>query len=95
MSAFIIAQINIKNKKLYQGYLNQVTPTAEKYGGQYVVRGGKFKTMLGKWDYERTVIIKFPTYDIAMQWYNSKEYSDIRKIREDNSEGNLIVIEGH
>ena len=65
--------------------------------GQWSMLGARLgtkMTMLGDWDYERTVIIKFPTYDIAMEWYNSKEYSIIRKIREDNSEGNLIIIEG-
>jgi uncharacterized protein (DUF1330 family) len=50
--------------------------------------------MLGKWDYERTVIIKFSTFDNAITWYNSSEYSPVKKIREDNSEGNAIIIEG-
>jgi uncharacterized protein (DUF1330 family) len=50
--------------------------------------------MLGTWDYERTVVIKFPSYDIAMKWYSSKEYAQVKKIRENNSNGNLIIIEG-
>ena len=94
MSGYIIVQINITNKEQYKEYLNQVTSIAEKYGGEYIVRGGKTKTMLGKWDYERTVVIKFPTYDSALEWYNCEEYAPIKKIREDNSEGNLIIIEG-
>jgi len=94
MSGYIIVQINITNKEQYSEYLNQVTSIAEKYGGEYIVRGGKTKTMLGSWDYERTVVIKFPTYNAALEWYNCEEYEPIKKIREDNSEGNLIIIEG-
>ena len=94
MSAFIIVQINITNKELYKGYLEKVTPIAKKYGGEYIIRGGEYKTILGKWDYERTVVIKFPTYDIAMEWYNSEDYAPVRKIREDNSKGNMIIING-
>ena len=94
MSAYILVQINITNPESYKEYLKQVTPTVVKYGGEYIVRGGKYKSMEGKWDYERTVIIKFPTYEIANTWYNSDEYTPIRKIRKDNSEGNLIIIEG-
>tara|TARA_B110000438_G_scaffold140091_1_gene135337 strand:- start:287 stop:574 length:288 start_codon:yes stop_codon:yes gene_type:complete len=94
MSAYIIVQINITNKDAYKEYLKQVTPIAEKYGGEYIIRGGKSKTMLGNWDYERTVVIKFPSYDIAMKWYSSKEYAQVKKIRENNSNGNLIIIEG-
>jgi uncharacterized protein (DUF1330 family) len=94
MSAYIIVQINITNKDAYKEYLKQVTPIAEKYGGEYIIRGGKSKTMLGNWDYERTVVIKFPSYDIAMKWYSSEEYAPVKKIRENNSNGNLIIIEG-
>lgn len=94
MSAYIIVQINITNKEAYKEYLKQVTLIAEKYQGQYIVRGGKFEKMLGSWNYERTVVIKFPSYEIAKDWYNSDEYAPIKKIREENSEGNLIIIEG-
>ena len=94
MSAYIIVQINITNKERYKEYLKKVTPIAKKYGGEYLVRGGKFETMLGEWNYERTVVIKFADYDIAMKWYDSDEYKPVKKIREENSNGNLIIIEG-
>ena len=101
MSAYIILQINIINKEPYiinkepyKEYLKKVTPIVKKYWGKYIARGGSYKIMLGKWDYERTVIIKFSTFDNAITWYNSSEYSPVKKIREDNSEGNAIIIEG-
>ena len=94
MTAYAIVQINITNPEDYKEYLTQVTSIVEKYGGEYIVRGGMFEVMLGSWDYERTVLIKFPSYDVAMSWYHSEEYAPIKKIREDNSEGNLIIVEG-
>ena len=94
MPAYIIVQINITNKEPYKEYLKQVTPIAKKYGGEYIIRGGNYEKMLGNWDYERTVVIKFPSYKVAKDWYNSKEYAPVKKIREDNSNGNLIIIEG-
>ena len=94
MSAYVLVQINITNVEPYKDYLKQVTPTVEKYEGEYIIRGGKFETMLGKWDYQRTVAIKFPSYEKAMEWYKSKEYAPIKKIREDNSDGNLIIVDG-
>ena len=93
MYAYLIAQINVTNEDSYQEYLKKVTTIVEKYGGKYIVRAGKFKTVLGKWDYKRNVIIKFPSYEIALKWYNSEEYLPVKKIREDNSIGNVIIIE--
>ena len=94
MTAYAIVQINITNPEDYKEYLKQVTPIVEKYGGEYIIRGGKFEIMLGTWNYERTVVVKFPSYDVAINWYHSDEYAPVRKIREDNSEGNLIIVEG-
>ena len=85
MYAYLIAQINVTNEDSYQEYLKKVTTIVEKYGGKYIVRAGKFKTVSGKWDYKINGIIKFPSYEIALEWYNSEEYKPVKKIREDNS----------
>ena len=94
MSAYAIVQINITKPEPYKKYLKQVTPIVEKYNGEYIVRGGKSEIMLGKWNYARTVVIKFPDYQTAMKWYKSDEYAPVKQIRENNSDGNLIIIEG-
>lgn len=94
MAAYIIVQANITDKEKYKEYLNKVTPIVEKYSGEYLVRGGKYEKMLGNWDYERTVVIKFPSFKLAKDFHNSSEYEPVKKIREENSIGNLIIIEG-
>ena len=73
MTAYAIVQINITNPEDYKEYLTQVTSIVEKYGGEYIVRGGKFEVMLGSWDYERTVVIKFPSYDVLAVSFFSKQ----------------------
>ena len=95
MPAYLIAQINVTNEDSYKEYLEKVTPIVKKYNGEYIIRAGKFKTVLGNWDYKRNVVIKFPSYNIALKWYNSEEYLPVKKIREDNSKGNVIIIEGN
>jgi len=94
MSGYLIAQINVINNKPYEEYKKQTAPILKKYGGEFLVRGGKSENVLGNWGFERTVVIKFPTYENAKAWYNSDEYKPVKKIREDNSKGNIIIIEG-
>jgi len=94
MAAYIIVQANITDKEKYKEYLNKVTSIVEKYSGEYLVRGGKYEKMLGNWDYERTVVIKFPSYEKALEWYNSEEYKPVRQIRLNNSVGNFIIVKG-
>ena len=48
----------------------------------------------GNWQYPRTVVIKFPSYEKAIEFYSSDEYKPIKKIRLENAESNAIIIEG-
>ena len=94
MTSYFIIQINVNNSKNYKEYIKKVTPIVTKFGGEYIVRGGRSENVEGIWPYQRTVILKFPTYEMVKKWHNSEEYKPIRKIREDNSECNAIIIEG-
>ena len=95
MSGYFIIQINVTNEENYKEYINQVTPIVHKFGGEYIVRGGKSEIAEGNWKYKRTVVLKFPTYEMVKKWHNSEEYKPIKKIRENNSECNAIIIEGN
>ena len=94
MSGYAIFNIKVNNPDNYKEYVEKVKPTAEKYGGEYIVRGGTSITVEGSWEHPRTVVIKFPTYDKAIEWYNSVEYKPIKQIRLDNSVANGIIIKG-
>ena len=94
MSAYLIAQINVENLENYKKYIEQVTPLAQKFKGEYIVRSGNYSIVQGQWPFQRNVIIKFPSYKIALNFFNSEEYKPIKKIRENNSSGNIIIIEG-
>ena len=94
MSGYVIANINVKNSDAYKEYVGKVKPTVEKFGGEYLVRNGEFKVIDGEWMHPRTVVIKFPTYEKALEWYNSEEYKPIKPIRLANSVANGIIIKG-
>ena len=94
MSGFAIFNIEVKKPEEYKEYVKKVKPIAEKFGGEQIVRGGETKVLEGTWTYPRTVVIKFPSYEKALEWYNSDEYKPVKQIRLDNSFGNGIIIKG-
>ena len=94
MSGYVIFNIDIKKPDEYKEYIEKVTPLAKKFGGKYVVRGGETNVIEGTWTYPRTIIIKFPSYEKALEWYSSGEYKPIKQIRLDNSVSNGIIIKG-
>ena len=66
----------------------------KKFGGRFVVRGGKFEAPEGK-PRSRNVVIEFPDYAAALACYHSPEYQENLKIRQPHSEIELLIIEGY
>jgi len=48
----------------------------------------------GTFPHPRTVVIQFPSYQKALEWYNSEEYKPIREIRFKNAKSIGFIIEG-
>ena len=94
MSGYAIAQIEVTNPENYKEYLAKVTDIVTKFGGEFVVRGGEFQHVEGEWKNTRNIVIKFPSYEKALEFYNSEEYKPVRQIRLDNSVGNVVIIKG-
>ena len=81
MSAYVIVEIEITDPVGYEEYKKQAGATVEKYGGKYIVRGGKSEVLEGNWKPKRIVILEFPSIDRAKEWLNSEEYREPRKKR--------------
>ena len=95
MSAgYVIVQLKVTNPEYYKEYVSQVSEVVKKFGGEYLVRNGEYQVVEGEDNFPRIVIIKFPTYEKALEWYNSDEYKSIKEIRLANSEGSNIVVRG-
>ena len=94
MTGYVIAQIDVTNLEKYKEYVAKVSDIVKKYGGEYLVRGGEYKVMEGNSPYSRNVLIKFPTYEKALEWYNSEEYKPVKQIRLENSKSNQIILKG-
>ena len=95
---FVVAEIRITNPKSYASYLPLSTASVEKFGGAFLVRGGRRVQKEGGDDLHnsqwRTVIVRFPDAEMANQWYDSQDYETARAIRIANSDGRLFFVEG-
>ena len=93
-AGFVIFNIDVTNPEDYNEYITKVKPIVEKFGGEYIVRGGTNQVVEGNWQYSRTIVLKFPSYEKALEWYNSEEYQPIKQIRLVNAVSNGIIIQG-
>ncbi len=94
MSAYVIADIEITNPKEYETYRAMVPPTIAAFGGKFIARGGKVDVLEGTWQPKRLVILEFPDAPTARRWYNSPQYAAAKKLRQANSRGSLVLVDG-
>jgi len=94
MSAYVIANVTVKDPVRYEDYRRLVTPTLARYGGRFIARGGRIEVLEGDWHPGRLVLLEFPSVDAAREWWNSPEYTEAKAIRQATSEGTLLILEG-
>ena len=94
MSAYVVVQVDIKDPARYDDYRKMVPASLEKYGGKFLVRGGKTHTMEGGWAPKRFVLVEFPSVEQAKAWWDSPEYRAARDLRWATSDSQLIIAEG-
>lgn len=92
MAAYVIASVNVTNDAAYEGYRKLVPDTLKKYGGKFLVRGGKVEQREGDWKPNRVVVLEFADVAAARRWYDSPEYQEALRIRLANSKSDIMMI---
>jgi uncharacterized protein (DUF1330 family) len=94
MTAFVIADVHVTNPEGYEPYRPLAAASIARFGGRFVVRGGKAGLLEGAPAPERVVVIEFADADAARRWYYSDEYQQALKIRQANSTARVVLVEG-
>ena len=94
MAAYLIVDIEIHDPERYAEYVKVVPATIARYGGKYLARGGRAERLEGDWNPRRFVVLEFPTYERAKEWWSSEEYREPKALRQSCSGANLILVEG-
>ena len=89
-----VARITVHEPERYPDYVKTATPAYQRFGAKFLIRGGRYEPVEGE-ARPRNVVIEFPSYQAALDCYNSPEYTAARAIRQQIADGELIVVEGH
>lgn len=88
-----IAGISIHKTEGYGAYQEAVRLALEKYGGRYLVRGGKSVATEGQ-PRSRAVVIEFDDYETALACYRSPEFAKAIAMRQRLADTDFLVVEG-
>ncbi|MFN3890772.1 MAG: DUF1330 domain-containing protein [Beijerinckiaceae bacterium] len=88
-----IAHNDVSDPETYEKYKAATGAVFQKFGANFLVRGGRYKGLQGPVR-SRHVVIEFESYEKALECYNSPEYQEAAKHRLGASEGEIVICEG-
>ncbi len=93
-SAYIIADVDVKDPAQYEEYKRLSSIAMKAHGAEVCVRGGNSEVLEGDWTPHRLVLLKFPSLEQARTFYSSAEYSAARQAREGIAVMRMVLVEG-
>jgi uncharacterized protein (DUF1330 family) len=89
-----IVRVDIADQEKYKAYVAANAEPFRKFGARFLARGGRFENPEGT-SRMRTIVIEFPTYQAAVDCWNSPEYQAAIRLRLPVSTIDLVIIEGY
>lgn len=89
-----IAHVTVTNMESWMKYVEGAQASFAEHGANFLARGGAWTDCENGMGRERHVVIEFPTYQAALDCYNSSGYQAARQHREGAGTATIIVTEG-
>jgi len=94
MSTYVIAHLHtVELGADITRYLERIDATLAPFHGQFLVHGAPPEVLEGDWRGD-LIVVAFPDRQLASAWYASAAYQNIIRLRTDNSEGDVILVDG-
>ncbi len=94
MSAYIVANLEVADREAFARYVAAAPSSVSDYGGEYLARGGAAELLEGELRVGRVVILRFPSTEAALAWYQSPGYTPLREARQRAASGPLLITAG-
>ena len=91
---YVLVQVDVTNPQQYAEYTKLSPGIIEKFGGRFIARGGRSETLEGTPSKGRVVVVEFPSYERAKEFYDSAEYQAAKKVRAGAATAQFILVEG-
>lgn len=99
MTTYLVVEIEVTDPAVYEQYraLAQSALADLGGGGRIIIRGGRAgtarsQTLEGDWSPERFVVVEFPSYEAASNFYFSDRYQEALKLRLASSKSKAMFI---
>lgn len=94
MTVYVLNNMTIHDMNEYKTYVRAFMPIFLQYGGTVLAVQDSPSAIEGSWNFDRTVLLSFPSREAADRWYNSNEYQAIAGHRRAGTNSNVAILDG-
>jgi uncharacterized protein (DUF1330 family) len=91
--AYLLIEVKVTDPTAFNDYAEKATEMVGRYGGTFVVMGGRARSVEGAPPAGNVVVIRFEKYEGAERWLDSEEYARIKTIRHNSAQTRQILVE--
>jgi uncharacterized protein (DUF1330 family) len=89
-----IVRVDVTDQAQFKTYAAANADVLKKYGARFLARAGRFEAPEGTTK-ARNTVVEFPSYQAALDCWNSPEYQAARQLRLPASTIDLVIVEGY
>lgn len=93
MSAYLVANVRVKDPQIWTEYTKGAKALLEEYGGSVLVFDRDPKVLVGDTSGTSLVILQFSNKDTLTRWFTSDAYTLLIPIREQGADVTFIAAE--
>jgi uncharacterized protein (DUF1330 family) len=94
MPAYLFVNVTISDPVRFRDYAVANTALVAKLGGKYLVLGSEGDELEGAALIGKKVISEWPSREAALAYWHSPEYAEIKKLRADICEAQVMIFDG-
>jgi uncharacterized protein (DUF1330 family) len=94
MPAYMIVDLDVRDRDAFEDYKAGVAPLIAKHGGEYLVRGGEFEVLEGDWNPSRLVLFRFPDRESVKAFFADPDYQPLKELRLRIADSRIVVVDG-
>ena len=94
MAVYIINNMTIHDRASYKAYLRAFMPVFNQFAGTVLAAQDVPEPREGRWPFDRTILLSFPSREEAERWSGSIEYQAIATLRRAGVTSNIVMLEG-
>ncbi|RYG01174.1 MAG: DUF1330 domain-containing protein [Chitinophagaceae bacterium] len=88
-----MVHVEVEDAEAFNAYATAVVDIFKKYDAHFLARAGQFDAVEGT-ERSRNTILEFPSYQAAVDCWNSPEYQAVKILRENAGRVDITIVEG-